>query len=136
MSEQLDVSNLDALVRSVDKGADRLRELMDEFEGGINPDGELIVGVRALYEYRLAEIADRIFTDYETADPPRKPPSEAIRLERARQEVQAKEPNLYARYHALAGSIKTGQKWLSAKRDAISGLQTLNKTGAQLAGTR
>lgn len=59
---------------------------------------------------------------------PRLAPHNTRPLRRAR--------TLAARYRALAGSIKVGQRWLAEKRAALSGLQSLNKTERDLAGMR
>lgn len=133
MSER-DHGNLQQLARAVDAGADRLREHLDEFEGGITEDGERVVGVRQLYEQAIADQTEKIFADYERRG--ERPPPEVIRETRARQIVAREDEDLYARYHALKASIKKGEKWLTQKRAAISALQTLNKTERELAGVR
>lgn len=133
MSGQQDVLNLDSLARAVDAGADRLRELMLEFEGGINDDtGEVVIGIRAQYEEAIGQKVDEIYVHYE--DLGKRPPGEDIRNARAVALVKKERPDLYGRYHALRGSIEIGQRWIAGKRAAMSALQTLNKTGAQLSG--
>ena len=138
MSEQRDVGNLEALARAVDAGADRLRYHLDRFEGGEveQEDGSLVMveGIRAMYEEAVENAAEAIFTAYEDAE--KRPPPEAVRLARARQKVDAEHPDLAKDYRDLSASIAKGEKWLIQKRAAISALQTLAKTGAQLAGTR
>lgn len=127
-----DEMNLATLARALDAGADRLREYMEQFEGGVTSQGEVVVGVKALYEEAVAQEADEILKHYEREE--KRPPAEATRTARAVRHVKERDPNLYSDYHRLAGSIATGQRWLSNKRAAISALQTLNKTGRDLAG--
>lgn len=139
MSEQHDELNLEALARAVDRGADRMRELMERFEGyeKAEPDenGEpvWVPGIKTLYEEAVALRADEILAEYERRE--KRPPSEDTRRGRAVRIVKKEQPALYGEYHALAGSIAIGQRWLSNKKASLSALQTLNKTGAQLAGT-
>jgi hypothetical protein len=128
----VDFGNLEALAAAVDAGADRLRSYLDEYEGGITDDGEVVEGVRQRYERALEDISERIYSEYENRS--ERPPAEAIRYARARQEVEANHPELYQRYHALSASIKKGEVWLRQKRDAISALQTLTKTERFLSG--
>ena len=133
MSER-DYGNLEELVELIDRGSDRLRGYLDEFEGGITDEGEVVVGVRALYVEAVANAAESIFTEYEGRG--EKPPSEVIRTTRARQIVKREHPDLAARYLALAASIDVGERWLRRKEKALSGLQTLNKTERDLSGAR
>jgi hypothetical protein len=127
-----DYGNLEALAIAVDRGSDRLREHLDAFEGGIADSGEITLGIRTMYEEAIADRAETIFSEYEGRG--ERPPSEVIRETRARQYVKREYPDLYTRYHALAASIKKGEKWLSQKRASMSALQTLNKTERELAG--
>lgn len=134
-----DHGNLAALARAVDAGSDRLREHLDEFEGGevANRDTgqmEVRVGVRARYEYAVADAADAIFEEYENAG--KRPPPESVRLGRARRQVQREDPDLFARYHALAASVENGRTWLTQKRAAVSALQTLYRAEGSIAGVR
>lgn len=134
MSGQLDVANLAELAAAVDAGADRLRELMWKFDGYVDDEGAYHAGVRTLFEEAVAEEADKILDLYET-DPDRgRAPGEETRRARAVRTVKKRDPQLYGDYYGLKGRIEAGQRWIANKRAAISALQTLNKTGAQLAG--
>ena len=77
MSGQQDVSNLSTLASAVDRGADRLREHLEKFEGGITEEGEIIVGIRLLYEEAFAEQLDEIAAAAEREG--KRPPAEDIR---------------------------------------------------------
>lgn len=128
-----DQINLETLARAVDAGTDRLREHLERFEGGFDREtGEIIVGVRLLFETAIADEANAIVEKYEQEG--KRPPGEDIRNTRAAAIVKRRDPELYGQYHALKGSIETGQRWLSGKKASLSALQTLNKTGVDLAG--
>lgn len=129
-----DLGQLEQLVATIDVAADRLRDYMAEFEGHVSPDGEIVEGVRFAYETLVGTAIDAIYTEYEQRG--ERPPPEAVREARARKMVERSDPTLAARYRALAGSIKVGQRWLAEKRAALSGLQSLNKTERDLAGVR
>lgn len=128
------LGQLEQLVNVIDRGADRLRDHMRDFEGWISDDGEIIEGVRFEYETLVADKAEEIFEDYEKDG--KRPPSEAVRETRAKRIVEREQPVLAQRYRALAGSIEIGQRWLAQKRAALSGLQSLNKTERELSGVR
>lgn len=132
MSEQQDMTSLESLVADIDSGADRLRDLMTRFESRIDKNGEFHPGVKDLWTLALSEEADAIRDQYERDD--KKPPAEATLKARATRKLQKDNPTLFAEYHGLAGSIATGQKWLTNKREAMKGYQSLNKTTRELAG--
>ncbi len=133
MSEH-DLGQLEQLVGVIDRGSDRLRDHMREFEGWISDEGEIIEGVRFRYETLVAEKAEEIFEGYEQEG--KRPPSESVRETRAKRIIEREQPALAQRYRALAGSIEIGQRWLAQKRAALSGLQSLNKTERELSGAR
>lgn len=128
-----DQQNLETLARAVDAGTDRLRDLLERFEGGFDREtGEIIVGVRLTYETAVADEASEIVDHYEREG--KRAPGEDVRNARAAKIIRERDPELFANYHALKGAIETGQRWLSGKKATLSALQTLNKTGVDLAG--
>jgi hypothetical protein len=138
------IDELKAAARALDKGSTQLADVTKQFEGwyeeteDVDPiTGEVVTtrgewheGPNLLWRVAISEAIDAIVReDYAETRAP------AIeRLERmAELRVRQQKPDLYADYHRLATEIDALQKWISAKKQAISARQSVLSAEKELA---
>jgi hypothetical protein len=138
------MDELTAAARALDKGSTQLADVTKQFEGWYEEDeavdaetGEIVTtrgkwheGPNLLWRVAISEAIDEIVRE-DYADT-RAPSIE--RLERmAELRVRQRKPDLYADYHRLLTEIDALQKWLAAKKQAISARQSVLSAEKELA---
>lgn len=138
------IEELTAAARALDKGSTQLADATKEFEGWYDEtrtvdeeSGEIVVtrgewheGPNLLWRVAISEAIEAVVRE-QYADT--RAPS-IDRLERmAELRVRQTNPELWADYHRLLTEIDALQKWISAKKQAISARQSVLSAEKELA---
>lgn len=118
------VRELEDGAKALDSVSTKLVRLIREFEG--EGDGAAWQpGPQLLWLDLVGGELDRIATEYEDAG--KRPPAKEVLQVRAEKAARRKDPVLYAEFHRLRTEISAMQKWISAKKEAISARQSALK---------
>lgn len=114
---------LDKAAAGVQKAATRLMRLTQSFHEAREGEGGVELGTALAFDIAVKDELASIYNDAIQAD--RRPPAEDIREAMAHRAVQAKQPELWARYHAEKAEISALQSWISNQKAAISANQSI-----------
>lgn len=109
---------------ALDRGANKLYRLTQEFEGHGEGDA-WAPGPQLLWIEAVGDELDDLAQKYE--DNEKRPPAKEVLQVRAEKAAKRKHPELWADYHRLLSEINAMQKWISAKKQTISARQSVLK---------